>query len=177
MSTEKKRVVEIRAGEGGADARIFVGQLAVAYLKLAQRIQCRVQSDRVLDQQLGHQLVRLTIIGKRADQFEFESGGHRLQRVPPTERSGRVHSSTVTVAVLDPNKKQTYSPALQREESDFEVTWFSGTGCGGQNRNIFALLNDTNCYFSDRYIKYKYLNEYSNSPMSNTFFLSVSAES
>jgi peptide chain release factor 1 len=66
--------------------------------------------------------------------FENEAGGHRIQRVPPTERRGRVHTSTVTVSVLsgEHHRDPIYD---QREESDFEYRWFSGTGKGGQHRN------------------------------------------
>lgn len=62
--------------------------------------------------------------------MDSERGGHRIQRVPPTERRGRVHSSTVTVAVLDPR-----SATSGVVESDFVVSWYSGTGAGGQHRN------------------------------------------
>ena len=59
-----------------------------------------------------------------------ESGGHRIQRVPPTERKGRVHTSTVTVAVIDPAVRQ-----ISIEDKDLRIEWYSGTGAGGQHRN------------------------------------------
>lgn len=66
-------------------------------------------------------------------QFENEAGGHRIQRIPPTEKRGRVHTSTVTVSVLNEQRRTT--PHDQRTRDDFEYRWFSGTGKGGQHRN------------------------------------------
>lgn len=82
-----------------------------------------------------------------------EAGGHRVQRVPPTERRGRVHTSTVTVAVLQgegdrrqkaqrrhPHRsaEEIDHPCARRSESDFKVEWFRGSGAGGQHRNKHA---------------------------------------
>lgn len=79
----------------------------------------------------GYSSITLELEGPNLSKLEQEAGGHRLQRIPPTERSGRVHTSTVTVAVLDPLDHSSFSV----EEKDVRVEWFSGTGAGGQHRN------------------------------------------
>jgi len=72
--------------------------------------------------------------GKSLKNLEQEAGGHRLQRVPPTEKRGRVHTSTVTVAVLGEDVKTDPRYDLL-EDHHFYIEWFSGTGKGGQKRN------------------------------------------
>lgn len=82
----------------------------------------------------GHQTITLEIEGKDLSGLDKEIGGHRIQRVPPTETRGRVHSSTITVSVLgnfDANQKY-----LMRTESDFSLSYYSGkVKAGGQNHN------------------------------------------
>jgi peptide chain release factor 1 len=75
----------------------------------------------------------LTLSGERErlDFLRNEGGGHRWQRVPPTERNGRVHTSTVTVAVFDP----TVATKREYPRCDFRIEWFAGSGAGGQHRN------------------------------------------
>lgn len=81
-----------------------------------------------MDQRPGES--HILVEGQDLRGLDNEPGGHRIQRVPPTERRGRVHTSTVTVAVIDPAR-----PQVTIREQDLDIEWYSGTGAGGQYRN------------------------------------------
>jgi len=74
--------------------------------------------------------MHILVEGPDLECLNNEPGGHRIQRIPPTERRGRVHTSTVTVAVTDPAR-----PSVAIREQDLDIEWYSGTGAGGQHRN------------------------------------------
>ena len=74
----------------------------------------------------------LLVEGVDLSGLDNEPGGHRIQRVPPTERKGRVHTSTVTVAVID---RTTEIGSVAINQNDLKIEWYSGTGAGGQYRN------------------------------------------
>ncbi len=74
--------------------------------------------------------MHILVEGPDLSGLENEAGGHRIQRVPPTERKGRVHTSTVTVAIIDES-----TPKIKVLDADLKIEWYSGTGAGGQHRN------------------------------------------
>ena len=122
-----KKIIEIRAAEGGDDSKLFVKDLAQSYVRMAQRLGW---TTRLINEYLGE--LHILVEGTDLSGLENESGGHRIQRVPPTERKGRVHTSTVTVAIVD---SESAVANASIPDAHLRIEWYSGTGAGGQHRN------------------------------------------
>ncbi len=119
-------IVEIRAAEGGEDAKLLVLEQLAVYGKFSTRKGYQVE---IVSQRPGIATLRIQGSGVQSALAQ-ETGGHRYQRVPPTERRGRVHTSTVTVAVL-PEPSEAEVPI---RESDLDWQYMIGSGAGGQAR-------------------------------------------
>jgi len=130
---EKNVVLEIRAGTGGDEAALFAAELFRMYTKYAERQGWRMDVMSTNDTGVGGiKEVIATIEGRGAySRLKYESGVHRVQRVPATEAAGRVHTSTVTVAVL-PEAEEV---DIQINDKDLRVDTFCSSGPGGQSVN------------------------------------------
>lgn len=128
-----KIILEIRAGAGGEEAAIFAADLARAYQKFALKKNWRfVVLDYHQTSLNGYKTLVAEVGGEGVyDALKFESGVHRVQRVPATEKAGRIHTSTVSVAVL-PEVEPTQ---IQINPQDLEISFFRSSGPGGQNVN------------------------------------------
>ena len=126
-------IVEIRAGVGGDEAGIFAGDLFRMYTMFADRNRFKIE---VLDEESAEggiiKQVNFMVTGKGAyAKFKYESGVHRVQRVPVTESSGRIHTSAATVAVL-PEAKDV---KIEINEKDLQIDYYRAGGAGGQHVN------------------------------------------
>jgi peptide chain release factor 1 len=130
---DKNVLVEIRAGAGGDEAALFAGDLARMYTKHAERNGWRVEvMDSHLTGQGGFKEIIFSVQGKGAwSRLKFERGVHRVQRIPVTESAGRIHTSTVTVAVL-PEAEEV---EVRIDEKDLKVDVYRSSGPGGQGVN------------------------------------------
>ncbi len=126
-------IVEIRAGVGGEEAALFAHSLYRMYSMYAESRRWKTEVDSVNETELGGiKEISFTIEGEGAwSRLKFESGVHRVQRVPETESGGRVHTSTVTVAVLP----EMETADVRLDPADVEMQVFRSSGAGGQHVN------------------------------------------
>ena len=130
---DKNVIVEIRAGVGGEEAALFAHSLFRMYSMYADARRWRVEVDSVNETELGGvKEICFTIEGDGAwSRLKFESGVHRVQRVPETESGGRIHTSTATVAVLP----EVDEVEFELDPADIEMQVFRSSGAGGQHIN------------------------------------------
>jgi peptide chain release factor 1 len=131
---EKNLFLEIRAGTGGDESALFAGDLFRMYARFAERNRWQVE---VISESLGdaggYKEVIARIAGQGAySRLKFESGGHRVQRVPATETQGRIHTSAATVAVM-PEADE--ASGIEINPSDVRVDTYRSSGAGGQHVN------------------------------------------
>jgi peptide chain release factor 1 len=130
---EKNVIVEIRGAAGGSEANIFAGDLFRMYTKYAETMNWKIEINNAEPSENGgFSQVEFTISGKSVySLMKYESGAHRVQRVPATESQGRVHTSTATVLVLP----EAEDIEVELDMADVRVDTFRSSGAGGQSVN------------------------------------------
>ncbi|MCO6426722.1 peptide chain release factor 1 [Nitrosomonas communis] len=133
-SDERNIFLEIRAGTGGDESALFAGNLFRMYTRFAERQRWQVEIISQSPSDVGgYKEIIARIIGYGAySRLKFESGGHRVQRVPVTETQGRVHTSTCTVAVIPEADEIT---GVELNPADLRIDTFRASGAGGQHIN------------------------------------------
>ncbi len=128
-----KVILEIRAGTGGDEAAIFAGDLVRMYQRYAESQGWKFTAlDTNQTTLSGYKTFIARIAGEGVyEELKQESGVHRVQRIPKTEKSGRIHTSTASVAIMPAVEPQ----AVQVNSGDLEVSFFRSSGPGGQNVN------------------------------------------
>lgn len=130
---EKNILLEIRGAAGGSEANIFAGDLLEMYLKYITKKGWSYEIiNSVFSETGGYSQVELLVKGKNVySKLKYESGSHRVQRVPVTESQGRVHTSTATVIVM-PEQKDI---EIEINEADLKIDVYKSSGAGGQSVN------------------------------------------
>ncbi len=130
---DKNVIMEIRAGAGGEEASLFAYELYRMYVKYAEKNRWKTEEIENNSTELGGiKEVTFSIAGKSCyKKLKFESGVHRVQRVPETESQGRVHTSTATVAVLP----EVEDVEVNIDEKDLKIDTLRSSGAGGQHIN------------------------------------------
>ena len=125
--------LEVRAGAGGDEAALFAEELANMYLKYAETKGWQTSRNHVSNATVGgYKEGSFEILGPGVyDALRFETGVHRVQRIPATEKQGRIHTSTASVAILPMRKK----PNIEINPSDIDMEFSRAGGAGGQNVN------------------------------------------
>lgn len=127
-------IVELRAGTGGDEAAIFVGDCVRMYRLYADSKKWKLETlSSATSEAGGFKEIVLSIQGKNVNRFmQYEAGTHRVQRVPATETQGRVHTSAITVAVLmEPQEEE----KIHIDEKDLKIDTYRASGAGGQHVN------------------------------------------
>ncbi|OGY87116.1 MAG: peptide chain release factor 1 [Candidatus Kerfeldbacteria bacterium RIFOXYA2_FULL_38_24] len=129
----KNCIIEMRAGAGGDEAALFAAELFRVYARYAQTLRWKIDLISKSENELGgYKEIIFGVSGQNAyAQLKYESGVHRVQRIPATEKAGRVHTSTITVAVLP----EAYEKDLEISENDLRIDVFRSGGHGGQSVN------------------------------------------
>ncbi|WP_394779952.1 peptide chain release factor 1 [Undibacterium sp.] len=131
---ERNILLEVRAGTGGDEAALFAGDLLRMYTRFAERNRWQIEMMSESASELGgykEVIVRIAGLGAYS-KLKFESGGHRVQRVPATETQGRIHTSACTVAVM-PEADELADVVINT--SDLRIDTFRASGAGGQHIN------------------------------------------
>lgn len=131
---DKNIFLEIRAGTGGDESALFAADLCRMYTRYAERQRWQVETVSASESDLGgYKEIILRIVGQGAySKLKFESGGHRVQRVPQTETQGRIHTSACTVAVM-PEADEISD--VEINPADLRIDTFRASGAGGQHIN------------------------------------------
>ena len=133
LNDDKNVIIEIRGGAGGEEAALFANSLYRMYTMYAESKHWKIEVLNINETELGGiKEISFNVIGEGAySRLKYESGVHRVQRVPETESQGRVHTSTVTVAVL----VEADEVELEINPTDLKIDVFRASGAGGQHIN------------------------------------------